>query len=201
MAHTARCWNLATANGRTLEAVLRHALTLEALAPASSGLGGGRRVVLPPDSPLGVAQGYLAEYQHHDAVTGTHETNVTRMYQDHLDIALATAEASALAALERLAAAPTGAWIAASVHRPELSTGAAGAATAVLLVRNALGWDRTNVLVTVAVPSRTARCHAPLEKRALSPKIACLGWGGPTARALEGDRCRWTSRAQPSQPR
>ena len=121
---------------------MKHALSLEALAPTPS-----RQ--LPPGTPLGRAQGYVAEFQHHDAVTGTHETNVTAMYQAHLDTALTDAETAALAALARLGGGSD------LTLRPFI----AEAASAVL-VRNSLGWDLTNVLVTVAVPTGTMQTPA-----------------------------------------
>jgi len=144
--------------GRTAETTLRHASTLEALAPAPPTLG------MPPASPLGRAQGFVAEFQHHDAITGTHEVNVTTMYREHLEAAIGNASEVAAEALRRL-----GVPVTAPPEPPALSAPRRTVATAsFVLVRNPLAWDRRSALVSVAVDTRTL-C-GPILSRARSQR-------------------------------
>ena len=120
---------------------MRHAAALDALA--------GIAPLPPPPSGLARAKAFVAEFQHHDAITGTHEINVTHMYQEHLDAALQDAGDVVLEALER-AGTPALAVTLASPSGP-YPVGRAGA----VILHNSLGWDSVPTVVTVLVPTRT----------------------------------------------
>jgi len=48
------------------------------------------------------AEEYLAEFQHHDGITGTHDPKVEKMFSDHLSSAFHLAATSASESLRKL---------------------------------------------------------------------------------------------------